>query len=86
MAWPTDFVDGNTLTAASLNGWVSAIKAWGGDVDTGGYSIKLESSAPVDVDIPNRGLVIWIDEAANKLKFRLRYAAGTLKSGEISLT
>ena len=87
MAWPSLYSDGENLTATRLNGWAAAIYEWGGDVNTSGYSIIVESSAPVDNDIPTRGVVVWIDEGANKLMFRLRYSDGTtLKSGEVDLT
>ena len=86
MAWPASWADGEVITTAKINGWNAAIQAWGGNVDTGGYAILVANGAPTDGNIPNKGIVIWIDESTNQLKFRLRYAAGTLKSGAISLT
>lgn len=87
MAWPSTQTNGAELTATLWNGIVAALQTWGGNVDTAGYAFKFESSAPVDGDIPTRGVVIWIDESTHKLKFRIRYSDGiTLKSGEIALT
>lgn len=87
MAWPANWNDGETISAARLNSWMTAIQAWGGNVDTGGFSIVLTNSAPVDGNIPAKGVVIWIDQAANQLKFRIRYSDGTtLKSGAINIT
>jgi hypothetical protein len=87
MAWPSTQTDGTEITSSLWNGIVAAFSTWGGNVDTAGYSLILNSSAPTDGNIPTRGIVIWIDEASHKLKFRVRYSDGTtLKSGEISLT
>lgn len=87
MAWPSTQTDGTEITSTLWNELVAAFQTWGGNVTTGGYSIVINSSAPTDGNIPTRGLVIYIDEASHKLKFRLRYSDGTtLKSGEISLT
>ncbi len=87
MAWPADWAEGETLTETRLNQHAGAVKNWGGDVNTSGYALIAESSAPVDADIPAGGVVAWLDEPSNKLRFRVRYSNGTtLKSGEIALT
>lgn len=87
MAWPADWTDGEGVTASRLNSWTNAIKAWGGDVDSGGYSVIVMSSAPTDGNIPTKGIAIWIDEVSNQLKFRIRYSDGTtLKTGAVNLT
>lgn len=44
------------------------------------------SSLPADADVENGQIVFWIDEATNKLKVKLKYAAGTVKVGELALT
>lgn len=87
MAWPADWTDGEAITETRLNQHAGAVKTWGGNVDTAGYALVVESSAPVDADIPAGGIVAWLDESTHKLKFRARYSDGTtLKSGEIALT
>ncbi len=87
MAWPSTQTDGTEITSTLWNEHVAAFQTWGGNVNSSGYALIVASSAPTDGNIPTRGLVIWIDEASHKLKFRLRYSDGTtLKSGEISLT
>lgn len=87
MAWPSTQTDGSEITSALWNELVAAFQTWGGNVNSAGYSLIISSSAPTDGNIPTSGIVIYIDEATNKLKFRIRYSNGTtLKSGEISLT
>lgn len=87
MAWPSSQTDGSEITAALWNEHVAAFATWGGNVDTDGYALIVESAAPTDGNIPTKGIVIYIDEATHKLKFRIRYSDGTtLKSGEIALT
>ena len=87
MTWPASQTDGTELTSTIWNEIVAAFQTWGGNVSTAGYALIINSSAPTDGNIPTRGIVIWIDEASHKLKFRVRYSDGTtLKSGEISLT
>jgi hypothetical protein len=49
-------------------------------------SIAVPASAPTDANILAGQVAIWLDEAGNKLKFRVRYSDGTtLKSGEVAL-
>lgn len=87
MAWPSSQTDGTEISSTLWNELVAAFQTWGGNVNTAGYALIVASSAPTDGNIPTRGIVIYIDEATNKLKFRIRYSNGTtLKSGEISLT
>lgn len=43
------------------------------------------NSAPTDADIPNSFISWWLDEGANFLTFRVRYAGGTLKTGTVAL-
>lgn len=42
-------------------------------------------SAPTDADISNSQVTAYLDETNNKLKFRVKYAGGTLKTGEVAL-
>ncbi|HUS40271.1 MAG TPA: hypothetical protein VMX74_12520 [Pirellulales bacterium] len=87
MAWPNNWTDSETMTQARLTEWTNAIKQWGDDVDTNGYGVIVESSAPTDGDIPTRGVVFYLDETAHALKVRVRYSDGsTLKSGSVTLT
>ena len=86
MAWPANWTDAEYMTAARMNSWMGSIKAWGGNVNTSGYALIIESSAPTDTDIPANGMVVWVDETAGKLMFRTRYSNGTtLRSGEVTL-
>jgi len=44
------------------------------------------STAPTDSTIPTSGITLWLDEAGNNLKFRVRYSDGvTLKTGTVAL-
>ncbi len=87
MAWPSDFANGEVLSAARLNSVLGSIKAPGGFVDLSAFGIILAHAAPTDGDIPAGGVVVWVDEGTNALKFRCRYSNGTtLKTGTVSLT
>jgi hypothetical protein len=44
------------------------------------------NSAPTDADISNNFCTAYLDEAGNKLKFRVRYSDGSYKTGEVALT
>ncbi len=46
---------------------------------------KLSSSAPADSLLMNNEIAFYLDESNNKLKFKLKYNSGTVKSGEINL-
>jgi hypothetical protein len=78
MAWPSDFADGENLTASRLNAFLGSCKA--------PPSFTLATSAPADADVPTGGIVMWLDESTNKLTFRVRYSNGTtLKTGTVAL-
>jgi hypothetical protein len=44
------------------------------------------NSAPTDSHLGNGQISAYLDEAANKIKWRARYSDGTLKTGEVALT
>lgn len=44
------------------------------------------NSAPTDGDIDNGMITAYLDQSANKLKWRVKYSDGTLKTGEVALT
>lgn len=46
---------------------------------------KVHTSAPADASFANQEVALYLDETGNKLKFKLKYAAGTVKTGEIAL-
>ena len=48
--------------------------------------VQTPNSAPTDTHLAINSINIYLDEANNKLKFRVKYSGGTLKTGEISLT
>ncbi len=60
----------------------------GGLVVAGQTATKLGllAALPADGAVANGQLHIWVDSVANKLMFKLKYAAGTVKVGEIALT
>jgi hypothetical protein len=43
------------------------------------------SSAPTDANLNNSNICFWLDETNNKLKVRLKYSNGTLKTATIDL-
>lgn len=47
--------------------------------------IKTPNSAPTDGDIDNGTITAYLNEAGNLLTFRVKYAAGTLKTGTVAL-
>lgn len=54
---------------------------------TGAYSLPTKISVPGAIPaIAASEIQFYLDEANNKLKVTVKYAAGTLKAGEIALT
>jgi hypothetical protein len=51
----------------------------------GRVNIKTPASAPTDGNLLNGSVELYLDEAGNNLKFRAKYAAGTLKTGTVAL-
>ena len=47
---------------------------------------QVHTSAIADADLRNKDVSFYLDEAVNKLKVKLKYSDGTVKSGEIALT
>jgi hypothetical protein len=45
--------------------------------------INVASSAPVDGDLGNGSLIYYLDEGGNNLMVKLKYAAGTVKTGTV---
>jgi len=54
--------------------------------DSSEVFVSLQSSAPTDAEIDGNEIVLYLDEGANKLMVRLKYADGTAKDGELALT
>lgn len=53
----------------------------------GNYIVeKLNASAPEDSLLMNNEIAFYLDETNHRLKFKLKYNSGTVKSGEIALT
>lgn len=46
----------------------------------------VKNSVPADSDIDNSGVIFWVDEATGKLMIKLKYANGTVKTGEVTLS
>ncbi len=53
---------------------------------TGRSFIGAPNSAPADSDLDKGMISFHLDEAANKLRMRVRYSDGTLKTGSVNLT
>ena len=43
-------------------------------------------AAVPDGNFSNQQFMIWVDESTNDLKFRVKYANGTMKTGTVALT
>lgn len=54
-------------------------------LNTGRTFQAAPNSAPTDSDLFNSSISFYLDETNNKLKVRVKYAGGTLKTGEITL-
>jgi hypothetical protein len=48
--------------------------------------VGADTAAVADGDMGNSEVNIWVDEANDKLKVKVKYSDGTIKSGEIPLT
>jgi len=44
-----------------------------------------QTSAPADADLTNQNVALYLDEVTNKLKVKLKYSNGTIKTGEVVL-
>jgi hypothetical protein len=53
---------------------------------TGSTIVGVNNSSVGDANIGNGEVNIYLDQTNNKLKFRVRYSDGTLKSGEVALS
>lgn len=49
------------------------------------FQFPLQTSAQSDSNLQNKDVVFYLDESNNKLKVKLKYSNGTIKTGEISL-
>lgn len=47
---------------------------------------NLTTSVPADAALGNGQITLWVNEGANKLMFKLKYADGTVKAAELALT
>ncbi|HHT9131810.1 MAG TPA: hypothetical protein ACFYED_04920 [Candidatus Tripitaka californicus] len=50
----------------------------------GRLSLGVPNSAPTDADLSNSETTAWLDEAAGKLKFRIKKSDGTLVTAEVA--
>jgi hypothetical protein len=53
---------------------------------TGSTIVGVNNGSVGDANIGNGQVNIYLDQTNNKLKFRVRYSTGTIKSGEVALT
>lgn len=49
-------------------------------------AIMTPAAAPADSSLLNSRVTFYLDESGNKIKIRVRYSDGTLKTGEVALT
>jgi hypothetical protein len=47
--------------------------------------LEAKHYAPDDAELGRSEIWFWVDEGANKLKVRVRYQSGALKTGEVNL-
>lgn len=79
-----DKADSDTQAQVNLNS--SSDSARPNNLNSTGFSrVGALNSAPTDADIANSQIEFYLDEGANKLKIRVRYSTGALKTGEVAL-
>ncbi len=55
-------------------------------ISSGFNTLEVADAAPDDADVRTGTVVAWVNEATNKLTFKVKYSDGaTVKSGEVSL-
>lgn len=52
----------------------------------GRWILRTPNSAPVDADLDNSTISMYLDQAGNNLKVRVKYSDATLKTATIALT
>lgn len=84
-ASPTGFgvYGSNTALAGPSGGY--AVYADGRLKSRGRTFLGAPSTAPPDADINNGMITFHLDQAANVLRFRVRYSSGVLKTGMVTL-
>ena len=64
-------------------------KALESTIKTDGTTVYLANGAgtePDDATLENGQILLWVNESGNKLKIKLKYADGTVKSHEMALS
>jgi hypothetical protein len=77
----------NTIKLVTgLNGSTRAHLQMGSLNATGPQYTGAPSSAPMDADIANNQISVYLDESGNNLKFRIRKSDGTYKTATLAMT